>query len=592
MLCPICERGCHLSEGSTGACGMYRCAGGLVEELYPDHYLLVCPISVETMPMLHFHPAAKFLQISTIGCNFDCPGCVSTVIVREFDPSSRAVRRIQPDMIVKEAFERDCRGIAFLMNEPLASFHTFVQVAEKARERGLMVGCASNAYFTESSLETLLPFLDFIHVGFKGCSETAYAECGARSVEPVLRNARILKDHGVHIEVSCVHKRGKDHEVLELARRIDRVSHDIPFHVMRFVPLEQASLYEEPSIRESEELCERLRASLSYVYLFNSPGTRLLSTLCPSCGEVVFKREFYRPMGAKIKQNRTVSDTPYHCPSCRNPIGVRGEFARRPFKEDMFEGGYPFTRALEIIESILIAIGVTRRRDLVKAWENILTSWAFPQLHTDIQDPDAYLRLVSHLGSMVRRAEGAAALVSYVREALEHIRNQVTKTQKRPRVYYAMGKPWFCINAGRMENNLVELAGGESLNRGVAGEGRPGTEISPEKINHLNPEVIFISALFGSSLEDFYAECSRAGIEVDATRGTRVYRHPIPVSDFGSPRWILGLMHIANVLQPEFFQFDVTEEARIFYKRFYRTEYRPEEVNLSFGKPLKSWALA
>jgi cell division FtsZ-interacting protein ZapD len=26
-----------------------------------------------TMPILHFHPAAKFLQISTMGCNFDCP---------------------------------------------------------------------------------------------------------------------------------------------------------------------------------------------------------------------------------------------------------------------------------------------------------------------------------------------------------------------------------------------------------------------------------------------------------------------------------------------------------------------------------------
>jgi pyruvate formate lyase activating enzyme len=589
--CIICERGCHISEASTGACGMYRNVGNAVRELYPDHYLLVCPISVETMPMLHFHPAAKFLQISTVGCNFDCPGCISTLIVKEFDPARKVIRRMSPEAIVQEAEKQGCEGIAFLMNDPLAAFRTFVNVGTKAKERGLMVGCASNAYFTEDSLSQLLPILDFIHVGFKGYLDASYIECGARNVAPVLRNLQILYNRGIHTEVSCVHKRGRDHELEALARHVSRISQDIPFHVMRFVPLEETPSNMEPSIRASERLCDMLKTFLNHVYLFNSPGTKFLSTFCPSCKDLIFRREFYGPMGAKLKMNGPISHEPHKCPSCHTPLSIRGKIAPFSFDEKMFEGGYPFTRALEILESILIAIGVTRKSEIAHAWDQILTSRVFPQLHKEIQVPESFLALIAELGNILGRFKEAERLITFLRGKLNLIGLKVQIARKRPRVYYAMGKPWFCINGNRMENNLVELAGGESLNRLVPGKGRPGTEIGPEVLNGLNPEVIFISAMFGSPLEDFYSECLNAGIDVDATRNSDVYCHPIPVSDFGSPRWILGLMHIANVLHPKLFRFDIEAEAKAFYRDFYHVEYNPRELNLSFAKPLRTWSL-
>jgi len=592
VICTICERGCYISEGSTGACGMYRNTGNMVEELYPDHYLLVCPISIETVPMLHFYPAAKFLQISGIGCNFDCPGCISTIIVKEFDPSCSAVRRISPETIVNEAQKDGCQGIVFLMNDPLAAFRTFVSVATKAKERGLLVGCASNAYFTEDALRQLLTILDFIHVGFKGYSDASYIECGAKSVEPALRNLQILKDHGIHTEASCVHKKGKEWEVEALVRHVSLIDQDIPFHVMRFLPLEETPGDLEPSIQESEKLCESLRPFLKHVYLFNSPGTKFLSTVCPSCNEVAFKREFYGPMGAKIKMNQIPRQPPYHCPSCQYTIEIRGEIAPVPFQEEMFRGGYPFTRALEILESILLAIGVTRKRDIVHIWNRVLDSKTFPQLHREIQIPESFLDLVGNIGTMVDRKDDADRLITYLSEKLAFIDSKARLATTRPRVYYALGKPWFCINADRMENNLVEIAGGQSMNRLVEKKGRPGTEISPDELNRLNPEVIFISSMFGSPLDDFCTECLAVGIDVDATRNSRIHNHPIPVSDFGSPRWILGLMHIANVLHPELFQFDIEKEAKNFYRSFYNVDFKPGDLNLSFAKPLRTWRLA
>jgi len=93
----------------------------------PDRYIVACPISIETMPILHFHPGARFLQISTTGCNFDCPGCVSTVIVREMAPDSSALLRLTPEEVVQRARDSGCSGIAFLMNDPLAGLPSFIE---------------------------------------------------------------------------------------------------------------------------------------------------------------------------------------------------------------------------------------------------------------------------------------------------------------------------------------------------------------------------------------------------------------------------------------------------------------------------------
>jgi pyruvate formate lyase activating enzyme len=223
-----------------------------------------------------------------------------------------------------------------------------------------------------------------------------------------------------------------------------------------------------------ETLCESLRTILKHVYLFNSPGTKFLSTVCPSCKAVVFKREFYGPMGAKLKMEKPGLRLACRCPSCDTAINIRGAVASSAFQEAMFEGGYPFTRALEIIESILIAIGVTRRSEIAEVWDLLLDSPLFKRLHREIQAPDSFLELVSDIGRLAGRTEEAKGLAAYFKERLDSMSEGVRKAVKRPRVYYAMGKPWFSVNGDRMENSLVEFAGRDAgRHRIMVGPGVP-----------------------------------------------------------------------------------------------------------------------
>ena len=69
----------------------------------------------------------------------------------------------------------------------------------------------------------------------------------------------------------------------------------------------------------------------------------------------------------------------------------------------------------------------------------------------------------------------------------------------------------------------------------------------------------------------------------------RIYNHPCPGWDFGSPRWILGLMYIASILHPGRCSFDITAEADAFYHEFYGIPFDPLDANRSFGKPSRYW---
>ena len=590
IACHICEQGCVLAEGKTGVCGMYEQKDGRIEERFADRYLLVCPISIETMPMLHYFPGGKFLQISTTGCNFNCPGCISAVIVREMPSDSKAFHTLTPEQIVEKAIEENCEGIAFLMNDPLASFPTFLGVAKLARSKGLKVGCSSNTYFTPKALDLLVPYLDFINIGMKGFTDKAYYACGASSgIAPVLRNIRALVCAGVHVEISSILMKDNARDLLDLAKFIAQLSPAIPLQVMRFIPFESADISQEPGVREAEAFCFELRKTLPFVYLFNTPGTTLLHTACPNCNHTVYKRNFHGPMGAKPYEVPEVSLQDGLCPQCRQGLNMMGVSPQTPYQERDFQGGYPFTRALEMVEAMLIAMGVKEKSKLATAWESLLGKEGLKKLHHTIQTPYTYIQGLRHFGKIVQVPDAAEELAVYLEEKLLAIESRVASVTTSPLVYYTMAKPMFYLNYSRLENQLIETAGGTSVNKHLESGGRPGLSLTVEKLNELNPDIIFISAFISNSVTDFYQDCIELGIEVNAVKNRQIFTPPCPGWDFGSPRWILGLMYMANVLHPQIFDFNVMGEATYFYRKFYHMEFSPSRINRSFSKPDREW---
>lgn len=575
MKCNVCEFGCEINEYSRGRCGTYACAGDTIVQDPDMGYMGAYPVSIESIPLLHYYPSDKFLQVFSAGCNFQCSGCVARLLA-----SGKSLPRssLTPSQVVERALQQKCLGVVSTLNEPAANYYLFRDLAVKAKEKGLLAGCSTNCYFTAETLEELGQFVDFVNVGIKGYSDKSYIKCGVPSSAPVFRNISQLFDMGVHVETSVVYCRGNEEDVIKVAEAVSDISPTIPVQVMRFIPFGDAPIELEPSIGEAESLCATLRKHVDYVYLFNSPGTEFLNTYCPECGSLLIDREFYGPMGSRPLKPWIN----YTC-ACGNSVPVKGATATESFSEAGFIGGYRISRAFGMVHAVLTCLGILDDSRLIEIWGKISDIETLMQIHHMIQQPYGYLEFIRLIAEKANVPEKGEELISFIRTRLELVQSLAAENSDH-NVYYCMGSPLFALNAGRMENNLVAFSGGVSINKQLQKEGKPGINVSPSFINEHNPDTIFISGFLSRPLDEFYDLCRQYGIEAEAVKQQRVYAIP-PSWDFGNPRWILGLMYISDKLYPGNSGIDLKKEADEFYQQFYGMPFEEATPNRSFHRP-------
>ena len=575
MKCNVCEFGCEINEYSRGRCGTYVCAGDTIVQDPDIGYMGAYPVSIESIPLLHYYPSGKFLQVFSTGCNFQCSGCVARLLA-----SGKHLSRtpLTPSQVVERALQQQCLGVVSTLNEPAANYYLFRDLAVQAKEKGLLTGCSTNCYFTGRTLNKLGQLVDFMNVGIKGHSVQSYKNCGVPSSAPVFRNISRLFDMGVHVETSVVYCRGNEEDVIKVAEAVSDISPSIPVQVMRFIPFGDAPIELEPSIGEAESLCTSLRRHVDHVYLFNSPGTKLLNTYCPECGGILIEREFHGPMGS-----RPVKPWINYTCTCGKSVQVRGTTATESFSEAGFIGGYRISRAFGMVHSVLTCLGILDDFRLIETWGKISDTETLMRIHHMIQQPYTYLEFIRLIAEMADVPERGEELISFIRTRLELVQS-IAAENNGHKVYYCMGSPLFALNAGRMENNLVTFSGGVSINKQLQKEGKPGVNVSPSFINEHNPDTIFISGFLSRPLDEFYALCRQYGIEADAVKQQRVYAVP-PSWDFGNPRWLLGLMYIADRLYPGNSGIDLKKEADEFYMQFYGMPFEEATPNRSFHRP-------
>jgi pyruvate-formate lyase-activating enzyme len=562
--CTICENQCNISENGSGLCGMYTVRDNNLVEKHPDSYLVVVPSEIESMPMLHYYPGGKFLQVCTIGCNFRCSGCVSWVLTESPDSIKDAIHTLSPEAMIERAQKEGCRGIMFCFNEPAVSFFTFQKIAHLARKNGLLVGCATNAYFTNQTFRELVQLIDFINIGIKGCTDETYNMFGAASVDPIFRNLNTSIESGVFTEVAAVYIKGAEEEVLETARKVAAISRNIPFQVMRFIPLGAADPMAEPSVREAEDLCRRLKKLLNYVYLFNSPGTDLLNTYCPECGNIIVRRGFNGPMCA-----HTVECRDDLCCRCGFKMPFKGEFVKESGVQVLgFFGGYKTILSLESVQTVLAFLGERDPGVVATVLQQILKTGFIKGLYERTKQVGSYLDTVDHYAGLAGRKEKSKELRAFVEGYLSIISERLkNENRPRPSVYFALGHPLIAVFGDKFDCNLVETAGGRCVNRDLDRDDTPGMTIPEETFKRLDPDLIFINGAIGYPVEDFYNYCIEKDLNTKAVKDKKIYAmHPYNTG--GRPDWILGLMYMANIIHPELFDFNMKTIADEFYKRF------------------------
>jgi pyruvate formate lyase activating enzyme len=325
MKCNYCENRCDVGNDNHGICAMYSLGDNGIVPRYKNQVSSITIGHIEDVPILHYYPGSLTLLMGTVGCNFDCRYCQNSPVARVYD-TNHFRYELSPQQLVSKAKANGCQNIAFTVNEPVVSFPYFIEMAAEARRNGLQVGCATNAYFTQSAARIVAEHIDFVNISLKSLSDIFYRDyCQVAAVEPVLRNLRFLYESGVHVEVTTpIVPDMDDAEAEEIARTLGAISRDIPWHIFWLIPEYKMAEGEHTSVERLKNIRDKASAYLNYAFIGNMVGSEWLDTCCPECNTPLIKRIDALGCSSQLTDYRLADGK---CPECGANIPVVGTYS-------------------------------------------------------------------------------------------------------------------------------------------------------------------------------------------------------------------------------------------------------------------------
>jgi pyruvate-formate lyase-activating enzyme len=262
-------------------------------------------------------------MIGTAGCSMDCKYC-SNAYIAKCPVEEVALMHLMPEQVVRMAIRSGCHSIVFGINEPTVSLPSFVELARVAKREGILMGCLTNGYLTESSMQKLCDACDFINISLKGLNDQEYADLtGVSSIIPIF-NAIRYASSVCHLEITTsVFEPVSEENLGKICHFIAQINPHIPWHVLRLLPEYMLKDAPAPDVEKTDLILRNLRSILPYTYFGNYVGAQGLSTLCPSCGNIVMERINTGTCGGRLIGYYLRNG---NCPSCNTGIPLTGEF--------------------------------------------------------------------------------------------------------------------------------------------------------------------------------------------------------------------------------------------------------------------------
>ena len=225
-----------MSEGQSGICGV----NANINEI------LVCKVygyptalhvdPIEKKPLYHFLPHTQTLSLGTVGCNFKCPFCQNWKLsqAKEFDTTNY----VSPKNIVDLALHHKCESISYTYNEPTIFFPYAKDIAIEAKKVGLKNIMVSNGFMSQELCKEIPNHIDAINIDIKSFDENYYKKTLKGSLHVILQNAKILKQRGLHVEITTLYIPSiSEKQIEDIASFIAyELGIDTPWHISAYHP--------------------------------------------------------------------------------------------------------------------------------------------------------------------------------------------------------------------------------------------------------------------------------------------------------------------------------------------------------------------
>ena len=321
--CKVCNHRCTIAPGKRGFCRVRENRDGTLYSLIYSTVSSEAVDPIEKKPLFHFHPGTLSYSQGTVGCNFRCKHCQNWQI-SQVDIGESNTFDIPPEMAVDRALSTGSRSIAWTYNEPTIWHEYTYDSAKLAKEKGLATVYVTNGYITPEALKHISPYLDAFRVDIKAFTEEFYREVASAKLAPVLESSKLARKLGMHIEVINLvipTKNDSPDELRELSKWVyENLEADTPIHFTRFHPQYKIRDLPPTPVKTLEMAHEIAKdEGMKYVYIGNVYGHKYENTYCPSCGEMLIKRDGFAIVDYWITPAKT-------CPKCGEKILIVGEY--------------------------------------------------------------------------------------------------------------------------------------------------------------------------------------------------------------------------------------------------------------------------
>ncbi|MDD5595613.1 MAG: AmmeMemoRadiSam system radical SAM enzyme [Candidatus Omnitrophica bacterium] len=296
--CKLCPRQCIIPEGKRGFCGIRENQGGTLFTLSYSKLVSLNDLDpIEKKPLFHFLPSTLTFSVATAGCNLKCKFCQNWEISQKL-PEEVEYSYVTPEELISKIKASARPSIAYTYTEPTIFYEYVFETAKLARAQGIRNLMHSNGYINEEPLRQLSKYLDAANIDLKGFSDDYYAKLSEGTLEPVLRSLKILKQAGVHLEITNLVLSGFNDDPVTIRKMClwikENLGAETPLHFSRFWPMyKMVSL--NPTPVETLENARRIamECGLKYVYLGNIAGDPAQNSYCPKCKRIVIARSGY-----------------------------------------------------------------------------------------------------------------------------------------------------------------------------------------------------------------------------------------------------------------------------------------------------------
>lgn len=296
--CGLCPRRCTLKPGERGVCTVRKNVQGSLRTLGWGNPVAVHIDPIEKKPFFHVTPSAKTLSIAVAGCNMRCKFCQNWQISQS-RPDDNPSYSMTPAEVVDKAIQYGCPFIVFTYTEPTVFYEYMLDIAKRAKQKGLYTGMHSCGYINPEPLKELLQYMDAVNIDLKGFTRDFYQKMGLMAeLEPVLDTLKIIKQQGVWLEITHLIIPGQNDDPEKFREMClwikDNLGDDVPLHISRFFPAYKLrNLPPTPmdTLRNAYNIARE--TGLKYVYIGNVAGNPQENTYCPRCKKVIIRRNGY-----------------------------------------------------------------------------------------------------------------------------------------------------------------------------------------------------------------------------------------------------------------------------------------------------------